>query len=133
MEGRSVMSRIFRHISKHLRPGLYLLDNPVRMPSSMNVWEEADVRAGGCDPEDVGTPVEYLLHAVSVQNPDEWYGHDEPPKSGAKDRQRAAAILRENAAIVFSPAELPPLELVRFLSGARFVRGARRARIGGAA
>ena len=127
------MSRIFRHIAKHLRPGIYLLDHPVRMPSSMNVWEDADVRAGGCEPADVGTPVEYHLHAVSVRTPYEWYGHDEPPKPGAKDRQRAAAILQENAAIVFSPTELHPLELVRFLSGARFVRGPRRVRIGGAA
>lgn len=120
------MSRIFRHIAKHLRPGLYLLDHPVRMPSAMNVWDEADVRAGGCEPEDVGTPVDYFLHAVTVRNPYEWHGYDAPPKPGAKDRQRAAAILERNAALVFSPTELHPLELVRFLSGARFVRSNRR-------
>lgn len=116
------MSRIFRHIAKHLRPGLYLLDHPIRIPSSVNVWENADVHAGGCEPEDVGTPVEYRLHAVSVRGPATWYGYDEEPPEGADDKMRTAAILPENAALSFSPDELAPLELVRFLAGGRLVR-----------
>jgi len=118
------MSRIFRHIARHLRPGLYLLDHPIRIPSSMNVWETSDVRAGGCSPQDVGTPIQYRFHAVSVLGPRDWLGHDEEPSPGADDGKRAAAILPENAAVSFSPDELEPLELVRFLAGGRLVRRA---------
>lgn len=128
MERRCAVSSLFRHIARHLRPGLYLLDNPVRLPSECNRWEPEDARQGDCEPEEVGEPLVYHLHAVRIRGEDEWHGHDEPPPRHLNDRQRARLVPKDAPAVVFSPDELQPLELVRFLQQSRRVRGLSRRR-----
>ena len=112
------MSAIFRHIAGHMRPGLYLLDAPVSLPSTMNFWTERDMDAGDCEPEEVGEPIVYRLHAVRILSRHEWHGYDEPIPVHLSDLQRARRIPKEPA-IVFSPSDLAPLELARFLQRAR--------------
>lgn len=113
------MSATFRHIARLLRPGLYLLDTPVSLASEMNFLSERDRRAGGCELAEVGEPIVYRLHAIRIRNPEEWHGHDDPLPERLSDRQRARRIPKDTPAVVFSPDELRPMELLRFLQRAR--------------
>lgn len=112
------MSRFMTRLAKLLRPGLYALEHPVAFPSEMNLWEEND----DCDPALVGTPYVYRLSLIRIRNSDRWEGHDDEISSESKTRTQARIAPRDGPAVVFRPEELHPLELVRFLNGARRIR-----------
>lgn len=108
-------------LARELRSGVYLLDDPIGVPSSSNFWEWRDHDHGDCTRRMVGTPITYFLHAVRIRRDGEWEGFDDPHPAGLGDARRRRRVLRGSPALSFSPAELTSRELMRFLHGARRV------------
>ena len=117
--GRSLLVRLLREF----RPGVYVLDDPLSVPSECNFWEQADVNAGGCPQSMVGDPIHYHLYAVRIRCSGMWEGFDEPIPLGLSERQARPLMARNGPALSFSPATLTKQKLLCFLRHARRVTG----------
>ena len=116
---RTLLVRLLREF----HPGVYVLDDPLRVPSECNFWEQGDVRAGGCPQRMVGTPIHYHLYAVRIRCSGMLEGFDEPLAAGLSERETRRLMSRNGPALSFSPATLPKKELLSFLRHARRVVG----------